>query len=593
MPSNLTGWFSVGGTGLSLQNLTKPVSSALPTSMRVSTNGSSNGQIGFGNTGYWGIEVKKQDYQGSFYVKGSINGSFTASLQSALTNETFGSVQIPSRSSNDWTQYNYTLCPERDAPNSNNTLIITFDASCATDGYLDFNLISLFPPTYKNTPNGNRPELMEALAGLKPTFLRLPGGNNLEGNDPPYFWKWNQTIGPLVDRPGYPGTWNYENTDGLGLIEYMHWCRDLGMEPILAVWDGFYLEGPAINQSHLQPYIDFALNELEFLMGDKNTTYGAQRAALGYDAFEINWVEVGNEDNLGGGAASYSAYRFRLFNDAILAKYPHMNIIASTVVIDPFPGNASGDYHQYSRPDHFVGQFNFFDNFTSEHKTLIGEYATVQPNNGTDGAGVDFDIPRSLFPFWIGTVAEAVFLLGAERNADKIIGAAYAPLLQNLNSYQWAPDLISFTADTSQTILSTSYHMLALMGGTHITETREAPGTFGPAYWVTGKTESGYAMKAAVYNATEDVPMTITFPEVGAGTKATLTVLTADSPDAYNGLGTPNVVQTTTTEVTSSGAGSFSFSLPNLSIAVLETGCQGASNGTYGAPQGYGRKWSA
>jgi alpha-N-arabinofuranosidase len=59
----------------------------------------------------------------------------------------------------------------------------------------------------------------------------MPGGNNLEGNDPPYYWKWNETIGPLKDRPGYPGTWGYENTNGLGLVEYLQWCEDLEMEP--------------------------------------------------------------------------------------------------------------------------------------------------------------------------------------------------------------------------------------------------------------------------------------------------------------------------------------------------------------------------
>lgn len=159
-------------------------------------------------SGWWGIDVKVQPYNGSFWVKGAYNGSFTVSLVSNLTNETFGSLTVGHGSTaNQWTQYNYTLTPTVAAPNSNNSFELTFDAAGASDGSLDFNLISLFPPTYKNRPNGMRIDLMEALAGLNPSFLRLPGGNNLEGNDPPYRWIWNQTIGPLTDRPGRPGTW--------------------------------------------------------------------------------------------------------------------------------------------------------------------------------------------------------------------------------------------------------------------------------------------------------------------------------------------------------------------------------------------------
>jgi alpha-N-arabinofuranosidase len=53
----------------------------------------------------------------------------------------------------------------------------------------------------------------------------------MEGQAPPNHWKWYNTIGPLKDRAGRQGTWDYHNTDGLGLVEYMQWCDDLKMEP--------------------------------------------------------------------------------------------------------------------------------------------------------------------------------------------------------------------------------------------------------------------------------------------------------------------------------------------------------------------------
>jgi alpha-N-arabinofuranosidase len=125
-----------------------------------------------------------------------------------------------------------------------------------------------------------------------------------------------------------------------------------------------------------------------------------------------------------------------MFYNAIKALYPSMNVIASTVAVSPQVGDAGGDYHQYTRPDQFVQQFNYFDNFSLSHKALIGEYANVQ-DNIAGGGGANFSEPKRMWASWIGTVAEAVFLLGAERNTDHIIGASYAPLLANLNNFQW------------------------------------------------------------------------------------------------------------------------------------------------------------
>ncbi|THV74748.1 putative vacuolar segregation protein [Aureobasidium pullulans] len=574
-PSTLLGYSAVGGTTLSLKNLSQPLSSALPTSMNVAVAKASSGDVGFSNTGYWGIGVEVQDYTGSFWVKGSYDGSFTASLKSDITKETLASVRVPSKaSSSEWIQHNFTLTPASAAQNSNNSFILTFKKSGVTGGSLDFTLISLFPPTYKNRPNGLRKDIAEALKELNPKFLRFPGGNNLEGDDPPYLWYWNETIGPLKDRPGRPGTWGYQNTDGLGLIEYLHWCQDLELEPILAVWDGFYLSGPVTPQSELGVWIQFALDELEFLMGSTSTKYGALRASLGYpEPFQINYVEIGNEDNLGGGNASYSAYRLPMFTEAIKAVYPDITIIGSTPTVDPIPDHISLDYHEYSRPDNFVKEFGLFDHYNRSHPILIGEYAVIEPNNASM-ASVDWTsgATRLAFPSWTGSVAEAVFLIGAERNSDFIIGASYAPTLQNLNSFQWVPDMISFTADTTKDVLSTSWHMLQLLGNHLITETLPTTGgNFGPAYYVAGyNNQTGsHMLKTAIYNATEDVPVSVSFKGVSAGATATLSILTAPSGDSYNNVGT-QVVKSTNTTIKASAGGVFKFSLPNLSVSVLE-----------------------
>ncbi len=118
-------------------------------------------------------------------------------------------------------------------------------------------------------------------------------------------WKWSKTIGDLTERPGRSGDWGYYNTDGLGLIEYMLWCQDLNMEPVLAVFAGLYLDKTILPRAQLAPFVQDTLDELEFLMGNASTTYGARRIALGYkDPFPIRYVEVGNEDGLNNGLPS-------------------------------------------------------------------------------------------------------------------------------------------------------------------------------------------------------------------------------------------------------------------------------------------------
>lgn len=177
---------------------------------------------------------------------------------------------------------------------------------------------------------------------------------------------------------------------------------------------------------------------------------------------------------------------------------------------------------------------------------------------------------NSTWAYWIGSVAEAIFVLGAERNADRVWGLSYAPLLQNLNSYEWSPDLISYTADPAQTVLSTSYEVLKLFGTNAFTSTLPvtSDSAFSPAFWVAGvdNATSTYYLKAAVYNSTEEVEFDVSFEGLESGS-ATLTVLTAPNSYSYNSIGSE--VVSTTTSTLSAVDGAFRFSLPELSVAVL------------------------
>ncbi|KAK7942514.1 alpha-L-arabinofuranosidase [Apiospora aurea] len=583
--STLEGWTPINGAALSLKDLDEPLSKALKTSMNVAVssssvskrNGSSSQVVGFANDGYWGMDVKIQPYTGSFWVRGEYEGSFTASLQSNLTSEVFGSTEIEAKtSSSEWVEHEFELTPTKDAPNSNNTFSLTFDAAGVKDGSLDFNLISLFPPTYKGRKNGLRIDLAEAIEGFYPTLLRIPGGNMLEGNNSNAWWDWKDTLGPLKDRPGFSGVWGYQQSNGLGLMEYLWLAEDMDLEIVLGVYNGLSLNGDIIPKDQLQSFVDDALDQIEFVSGDAATTkWGAVRAELGHPApFKLQYVEVGNEDWLAGGDEgweTFKEYRFPMFLEAINAKYPHITVISSGSVFDGYeiPAPGAGDYHIYGTPDSLVDQFDLFDNVTIPH--IIGEAAAVHPNGG-----LGWDAGLLEYPWWSGTIGEAVSMIGYERNADRIIGAAYAPIIRSLDRWQWAAVMIQFAADPAKTTLSTSWYLWELFAGHLMTHTLPASSDFNPLYYVTGKNEDKgtYLFKGAVFNATTDeVPVSLAFEGLRPGTEAELTILTGpEDPYGFNDPFTGvNVVKTVKEKVVSDEEGRFAFSMPDLSIAVLET----------------------
>jgi alpha-L-arabinofuranosidase len=177
-PVSLDGWKPVNRANLAINRLDTPLSDALPVSVTVTprpSNCTKRAPAGLQNVGYWGIDVRVQEYTGSFWVYGGYDGVFTADLRSDIDGEVFGSVEIDSEAvDGEWTEHTFTLVPEFDAPSSNNTFALTFDPAGLEGESLDFNLISLFPPTYKNRKNGLRVDIAEALAELHPVSCRSP-----------------------------------------------------------------------------------------------------------------------------------------------------------------------------------------------------------------------------------------------------------------------------------------------------------------------------------------------------------------------------------------------------------------------------------
>jgi alpha-N-arabinofuranosidase len=397
----------------------------------------------------------------------------------------------------------------------------------------------------------------------------------LEGQTNLTWWDWKDTLGPLRYRPGFQGVWGYQQTHGLGIVEYLEWAEDMNLEVVVGVFAGLALNGDITPEDQLQPFIDDALDQIEFISGDASTKWGARRAELGHpEPFPLKYVEVGNEDWLAGGEEgweTYKEYRFPLFMEAINKAYPELTVIASGASSDghDVPAPAIGDYHPYRQPDALVREFNRFDN---DFGHIVGEVAATHPN------GVDGWTDLVPFPSWIGAVGEAVSMVGYERNADRVPGTFYAPVLRNMNRWQWSVTIVQFAADPAMTTRSTSWYVWELFAGHPITQTLPATADFGPLYYVAGTDEArgAHVWKGAVYNTTESaaVPVSVTFEGVEAGAKAQLKVLTNNEVDPYahndphTGI---NVVNSTVTVLEANEKGAFVFSLPELSVAVLDT----------------------
>jgi alpha-N-arabinofuranosidase len=406
------------------------------------------------NRGWWGVPVRANTtYTGSVYAKGDAAAAgedLRVSLVSNDSGKVLASAPLAGLTA-DWKQYSFTMKTGGDAGSTaNNQIVVSVDRP----GTVWLQLLSVFGPTYKSRENGNRVDLMELMAAMHPQFLRFPGGNYLEGNTIPERFDWKRTIGPLVDRPGHAGPWRYHSSDGLGLLEFLEWCEDLKMQPVLAVYAGYSLQQQHVNPGpELEPYVQDALDEIEYVTGDVSTKWGGERAKDGHPAvFPLTYVEIGNEDFFDQ-SKSYDG-RFTQFYKAIKAKYPALQLISTA--------NSRGnevksvkpdmiDDHYYKRAEEFFDDAHHYDKKDrSGPKIFVGEWATREgtptPNMGA-------------------ALGDAAWMTGMERNSDLILISSYAPLLVNVNpgGMQWQSDLIGYDANSAYG--SPSYYAQVIFAG--------------------------------------------------------------------------------------------------------------------------------
>ncbi|KAG1726923.1 glycoside hydrolase superfamily, partial [Suillus lakei] len=242
-------------------------------------------------------------------------------------------------------------------------------------------------------------------------------------------WQWNATVGKLIDRPGRVGDWGYINTHSLGLLEYMYLCEDMEMEPIMAVWAGYSLNRASLPENELAPYIQQAIDQINFVIRNPATSEPAALcASLGHpEPFPLQYVEIGNEDFF---ASESYIYCWRDFVGNLMATFPQLKFITTWYPFDPIliPIPKQYDNHVYQTPGWFTENAFYYDSFQRNGTYYFeGEYAVIS-TNASDIFGTPAN-RRLVYPDTQGSSAEAAFMTGLERNSDIVFAALYAPLL--------------------------------------------------------------------------------------------------------------------------------------------------------------------
>ncbi len=493
-----------------------------------------NNSAGLGNEGYWGIPVGPGNtYQATIYAKGQNVGAMTASIVNDDTGKTLA-MKTTDPISNAWHEYKLQLTTGSDVEvSASNRFVLSFEHPGTV--WLDY--VSLSPPAYHDRANGTRIDLMEKMAAMKPSFLRFPGGNYVEGNRIPERFDWKKTLGPPSDRPGHLSPWGYPSSDGFGLLEFLEWCEDLHMQPVLAVYAGYSLRGDHIDPGPaLQPYVEDALDEIEYLTGSASTKWGGQRIKDGHpEPFPLQYVEIGNEDFFDK-SGSYDG-RFAQFYKAIKLKYPALQLIATTKVKGVNPDVL--DEHYYRQAEDMYANAGQYDKTDRKGpKIFVGEWATRE---------------GSPTPDMNAALGDAAWMTGMERNSDIIVMSCYAPLFVNVEAggMQWATDLIGY--DSLRSYGSPSYYAQVLFSN-HVGDEilngdlqSEDPRVF---YSATRDSKSGTIYLKVINASTQALDLTVKPKDSSTlSGSATLWVLKGESPAQTNSIEKPDTIVPSQTQI--------------------------------------------
>ncbi len=455
---NLYAWTKVGNgkVDISTENA---MNANNPHYLRLNATGAG---FGIANSGFGGVPVKAgEKYR--FAVRARAGANYRGALRATLQDEsgkTLGEIRLPKLNAQ-WRELKGVLTSNATSANARLVVMTT------TAGQVDLDVVSLFPQnTYKQRPNGLRADMVKMLADMKTGFVRFPGGCIVEGRDLENAYRWKETIGDIATRKQNWNRWqewnapHYYQSYGLGFFEYFQLCEDIGAEAVPIVNVGMacqFQSGQLVPMDELGPWVQDALDLVEFANGPATSTWGAKRAAMGHPApFNMKYLGVGNEQ---WGEEYFK--RYKVFYDALKAKYPEITLVTTSgpgvdddnwkLAWNKFAQGTPAqivDEHYYRSPQWFLENSERYDSYNRNGpKVFAGEFAAH-----------DADKENTLR----AALAEAAFMTGLERNADVVKMASYAPLFAKIGSTQWTPDLIWL--DNTRIYGSPSFHVQAMYG---------------------------------------------------------------------------------------------------------------------------------
>ena len=412
-----------------------------------------NGSFGLSNEGFRGIGVKKDAGYRLTVTARTGDQNIAANLTVELVDST-GKVLAENQLSGitkDWKKYEVILKPVITEANAH------LDVLVKGKGLVEIETVSLFSvDTWKGRKNGLRNDLVHLLADMKPGFVRFPGGCIVEGRELATRYQWKKTVGDPAERELIVNRWNtefkhrstpdYFQSFGLGFYEYFLLAEDIGAEPLPILNCGMacqYNTSELVDMKDLDPYIQDALDLIEFANGATTTQWGKLRATMGHsEPFNLKMMGVGNEQ-----WGTQYIERFKKFNAALKEKHPEIKLITSA---GPAPQGDQFTYlwdelvklnadfideHYYQSPAWFLKNASRYDAYPRKGpKVFAGEYAAHSKGQADPTSRNN----------WESALAEAAFMTGLERNCDVVQMCSYAPLLAHKDAWQWNPDLIWF-----------------------------------------------------------------------------------------------------------------------------------------------------
>lgn len=433
---------------------------------------------GLENQGFRGMGFKKNDaYRFSFYARSSDAGESKFLIELVGSDEHVIGREELLIAGADWKKYQCMLkAGNTDARGKIRILL-------QSTGTVDLDHISLFPAkTWKNRENGLRKDLVEALYDLEPGVFRFPGGCIIEGNTLDTRYQWKHSVGPVENRPINENRWNYTfkhrffpdyyQSYGLGYYEFFLLSEDLGAEPLPVISCGLacqYESTECLPVEDLGPYIQDAVDLIEFANGPVDSKWGKVRAEMGHpEPFNLKYLAIGNEQ-----WGEVYVERLIPFMDVLRKEHPEIKIIGTS---GPTPDGEKFDYlwpkmkelevdlvdeHYYRSPEWFLANAARYDSYDRKGpKVFAGEFAAHHETRDNNLRAA---------------ISEAAFMTGLERNADIVHLSTYAPLFAHYDAWQWKPDMIWF--DNLQVVRTPNYYvqqMYARHPGTNLLQIRSA-----------------------------------------------------------------------------------------------------------------------